>query len=316
MTTRLFDNQFSDLSFTVSQNAKYDNPGGTTNNPSIFNIMIHGEGLGAFGIYDGYCIQPWMRIKDGTFESQLGYSTETFEFLTYSDLDEDLVRNETTLLTNQEARELSYVLQNLSWEQRDGDAALEGVMRSPSGEILNPKNADGDYVYLEPSDVQFLIWDMLYGIYAPNYAGGVFNTSPYGVRNLSSSENTMLKENILPFAKNFEPKEETDHVGIVLRPKDGSQPLITSIEIKKLADLIGSSPEEILEEAQDQIKEGILTEIEDGFYDNAAQIHEPDALLAMALFALCYVANGLLQFVLNKKVKDLKEVKTKLKRQD
>ena len=240
--TLLTNNEADSVSISILRNTLFDNPGTLDNDPSVFNFRFNSTPtyyLNEFGIYDGYCVQPWIPIDDGTFSADLYYSTEDFSIETSIDLDQDFILDETFTLTDESVQAAIFVLNNLTWEQLDGDSTLEGVIRDNDGNILNPTDDNGDYIYLEIADVQYLIWDLIYGIYAPEYGGdSVFDETAYGYRALNETTNAILKANVTPHATNYVPEKAGDQVGVILVPDDGSQFILSTVELSGLGDFV------------------------------------------------------------------------------
>jgi hypothetical protein len=234
----LTDNLADNVTFTISRNPSKDNLGSIYNDPSVFTVFFHSSYyLNKIGIFDGYCIQPWIAIGDNKYTADIYYSTEDFSILTKVDLNQDSVADETFELTDEKVQPVTFVLNNLSWEQLDADEALEGVIRDDNDNILNPTDASGNYIYLEIADVQYLIWDLIYDFYAPDYAGSpVFNETDYGVRALNTTTNAILKNNVVPHAENYIANEAGDKVGIIIKPDLNKQYIITTIKKSDIPD--------------------------------------------------------------------------------
>ena len=238
--TLFTDNLPDNITFTIVRNAPYDNLGSTNNDPSSFNFLFNSSYyLNQFGIFDAFCLQPWIPIDDSTYTANLYYITEDFSIPTDVDLNQDLIADEAFYLTDEVVQTATFVLNNLSWEQLDADVALEGVIRDDAGNILNPTDSSGNYIYLEIADVQYVVWDLIYGIYAPDYAGGgIFDETSYGVRALNSTTNAILKSNIAPHAANYVADEVGDKLGFILQPTSDHQHLFSTIELSAIADYL------------------------------------------------------------------------------
>ena len=247
--TVLIDNLPDNIAFSIVRNANYDNPGSNNNDPSAFNFLFNNSYyLNEFGIFDAFCLQPWIPINDTIYTANLYYITEDFSISTNVDLNQDLIINETFYFTDELLQAATFVLNNLSWEQLDADAALEGVIRDDAGNILNPTDASGNYIYLEIADVQYVVWDLIYGIYAPDYAGGgIFDETGYGVRALDSTTNAILKSNIAPHAANYVADEAGDKLGFIIQPNSYHQHLFSTIELSAVADHFGLDTTELID---------------------------------------------------------------------
>ena len=81
----LSDNLADQVVFNIINSATDNPPAIPNNDPSVFNLTIEPiYYLNEFGIYDGFCIQPWIPIPLGRYPADLYYSTENFEVDTFS----------------------------------------------------------------------------------------------------------------------------------------------------------------------------------------------------------------------------------------
>ena len=221
--TKLFDNLADSVRFKATITPKQNPSALPDNDPSFvdldFNTGSPTYYLNEFGVYDGFCIQPWIPISNREYSADLYYSTENFTISTLVDLDQNATVDvdEPFDITQDTVQESVYTLNNLTWANMDGDDALEGIITDDNGNILNPTDGSGNTIYLEVADVQYLIWYQIYGLYAPDYGPG-FDESDYGPRALNSAQNAALAASIAPFAANYVPDEAGEKVGLIFEP--------------------------------------------------------------------------------------------------
>ena len=271
--TQLTDNNSDNVSFVLTANTLADNPGAPNNDPSTFNIRFNGTPnnyLNELGIYDAYCLQPWIPITNGTYPAEAYYSTENFTIDTFADIDNDGNINELFELTQDSLQASVFTLNNLTWEDLDSDGDLEGIISDGQGGTL----ASG----LEILDIQLLIWYQLYGLYAPDFPE--FDETPYGDRTLDQASNESLAMSIEALATNYVPEKAGDQVGVILIPTDinpsnpdpnggGSQYLLTTIELSGLGDYVWfDTDEDGIQDLDEKGIEGVTVQLLADLDDN------------------------------------------------
>lgn len=239
----LNDNVGSETSYSVYNTRGFDNYE-KNDKPSVFNVLITDtilESNSTFaGVLDFYCIHPWIPINDETLQGQVYFTTENFNYHTLIDSNLDGVLDTSLALTNELLNKAVGFLHLLEWEQVDPTTPqLEGVVKNKNIKY-NPIDANGNLMYLDVADVQYVIWDLIFGHYAPDYP--FFQEVGYGNRNLNTNTHAQLMSNIREYTDTYTPTAVGDSVGLVLLADSYKQPLLTTVKLEPPSSGTGNHP--------------------------------------------------------------------------